>query len=330
MKITFNVLNCGLENNGGSDTIIKSANTLVDLGHEVILLGNQDIRYTWEPIKAEHIKVKGIKDKKELPSADVVISTGFATVRKMLHFPDRCGKRFWWIRGWETWNYPEAYIRNTLLQYPVTKIVNGIQLQEKLEKLGVKSHLVRPGYDFNAFSCLNIRGKNEQIILGGLYSNGKKRKAKRTDWIFKAVERLKQDHDIKLWMFGVGKLKHDGIDRYFREPSPNLKNLIYNQCDIWLAPTELEGLHMPPAEAMLTECPVIGTNAELSGMSDYMGFIWGETVAENNIDAFIDKIEDLIKFPKIRSLVGILSRKNVLRLGDRKTNMQKMVEVLNG
>ena len=31
-----------------------------------------------------------------------------------------------------------------------------------------------------------------------------------------------------------------------------------------------EGLHLPPAEAMMTECAVVGTEAELSGIQDYI------------------------------------------------------------
>lgn len=326
MRITFNVLNCGLENNGGSITIIDSANTLVDMGHEVTIVDNQDIRYTWGGLKAEHRIIKG---KADLPDADAVISTGFATVRKMLHFPDRCGKKFHWIRGWETWNYPEWYIEKTLLCYPVTRLVNGIQLQQKLAGLGIESYLVRPGYDFGKFSCLNARKDNDQVILGGLYSNGKKRRGKRTGWILKAVKRLKKNHNVKLWMFGQEANPGIGvIDRYFKEPSAWLKNEIYNACDIWLAPTELEGLHMPPAEAMLTECPVVGTNAELSGMVDYLGHNKTGRVTDNGLESFVSHAEALIKSKCLRRRLGKQARRTVLALGDRKTNMERMVEVV--
>lgn len=330
MKITFNVIGCGLENNGGSLTIIESANTLVDLGHEVVIIDDSPNRYTWGPLRAGH---RIIKDNADIPTAAVIISTGYRTVRKMLHFHKRCGKQFWWIRGWETWNYPEQYITNVLLKYPVTKMVNGIQLQEKLSKLGVESHLVRPGYDLDAFNCLNLRDNNPELItLGGLYSNGKKRNSKRTDWILKAAKKLKKHHNVQLWMFGADDMPNtketEVVDRYFKEPSTPMKNEIYNWCDIWLAPTELEGLHMPPAEAMLTECPVVGTNAELSGMSDYL--VDGVTglVAENNYESFLTKVQSLVVQKEYRVEIGKAGGVEILRLGDRKTNMQKMVEVL--
>jgi glycosyltransferase involved in cell wall biosynthesis len=217
-------------------------------------------------------------------------------------------------------------------------MVNGIQLQQKLAGYGVASHLVRPGYDFGQFNCLNARNGSDQVILGGLYNTGKKRSGKRVDWIFEAVRKLKQEFNVNLWMFGVEKLSVSGdkaydesrlyIDEYKQLPSPETKNEIYNQVDIWLAPTELEGLHKPPAEAMLTECPVVGTDAELSGMSDYLTHNETGLVADNNLESFIDQVRILVADKELRRRLGKQARQNVLVLGDRKANMLKMVGVL--
>ena len=38
MRITFNLINCGLGNNGGTQTIVRSANTLRELGHDVFII----------------------------------------------------------------------------------------------------------------------------------------------------------------------------------------------------------------------------------------------------------------------------------------------------
>lgn len=326
MRIIFNLLNCGLANNGGSDTIVRSANTLVDLGHRVTIVDNINCSYTWGAIKAEH---RNVRNPADIPDADAVISTGFKTVVESLSFPAQCGKRFHWIRGWETWTYPEPYIVNTILRYPVTRMVNGIQLQKKLAGYGVASHLVRSGYDFGQFSCLNARNGSDQVILGGLYNTGKKRSGKRMDWIFEAAKRLKQELNITLWMFGIDKkLKSESTAAYFQEPSLQTKNQIYNQVDIWLAPTVLEGLHKPPAEAMLTECPVVGTEAELSGMSDYLVHNKTGLVADNNLESFVEQVRLLVADKELRRRLGKQARQAVLALGDRKTNMQKMIEVL--
>jgi glycosyltransferase involved in cell wall biosynthesis len=329
LKITFNSIGSGLSNNGGSDTIVRSANTLIDLGHEVSIIDSKPIRYTWHGIKPKHIMINGEADYKNIPTADVVIATGYQSVRKMLHFPERCGKKFHWVRGWETWNYPEVFITWVIMKYPVVRMVNGIQLQEKLESLGVESHLVRPGYDFDQIKPIEIDRGDDAIILGGLYSDGKKRKTKRVDWIFKTVKQLqKEGHNVKLWMFGTDKNpKNELLTRYFCNPTASQKSVFYNLVDIWLAPTELEGLHRPPAEAMLANCPVVGTDAELSGMDDYLVDNVSGLIAENNLADFIRKTRSLVVQEEFRNSLGKGGRTEVLNLGSRGTNMQHMVEV---
>lgn len=332
MKIIFNLLNCGLANNGGSDTIVRSANTLVDLGHKVTIVDNINCSYTWNKIRAEHRKIRNPAD---IPDADAVISTGFKTVVESLSFPARCGKRFHWIRGWETWTYPERYIVNIILRYPVTRMANGIQLQRKLAGYGVASHLVRPGYDENGFSYPREERNGKHVVIGALYNdvNEKKRSSKRINWIFETTERLKKEFDnlVGLFMFGINKKSEIGvevIDDYVQQPQGEMKNAIYRIVDIWLAPTMLEGLHRPPAEAMLTECPVVGTNATLSGMADYLKHYETGLVANNNIESFIKNVRLLVKDKELRVRLGKQARQAVLALGDRKANMQKMVEVL--
>ena len=85
---------------------------------------------------------------------------------------------------------------------------------------------------------------------------------------------------------------------------------------------------MPPAEAMLTECPVIGTNAELSGMSDYLIDSVTGFESENNFADFFRKIQSMIIQKDYSLEKGKTGRGEILRLGNRETNMQKMVEVL--
>ena len=120
----------------------------------------------------------------------------------------------------------------------------------------------------------------------------------------------------------------DVIDKYFQKPDSATKNTFYNHINIWLAPTQLEGLHMPPAEAMLTGCPVICTNAPMSGMQDYV--VGGENglVAENNYDSFLENIESMLKNRDSMFNYGSMARERVFKLGSREENMGKMVEFI--
>lgn len=331
MKILFDTHGCPLANNGGSSTIVKSANTLVELGgHEVIIHANAPNQHDWIPLKANYTICNDIN---KVPAADVVIATGFVTVNHVLWLSNKCGKKFHWIRAWETWQIGDDQdIKKIVLDAPTIKLVNSIQLQRKLQSMGSDSIIIRPGYDYDLLCPTNQRDTNGNIIIGGLYRIGYHGKRKRTDWIFKTVNALrKKGYKISLWMFGNEMVENGNgieIDKYFLKPPPETKNFFYNKVDIWLAPTQSEGLHMPAAEAMLTECPVVGTEAPLSGMEDYLEHEITGLVSKNNIDSFIKSTEQLIKHKILRRNLGVAGRERVLELGDRKANMQKLVKVL--
>ena len=157
---------------------------------------------------------------------------------------------------------------------------------------------------------------------------GKLASLKRTNWILEAVSRIKKKRkNVELWMFGTEPKPNDSVvDKYFRSPSKEDKQYFYNMIDIFLAPTKQEGLHMPPAESMLTECAVVGTNAELSGMQDYLIHEKTGLVSQNNLDDFIKETLRFVDDSNFRKKLGIHGRMKILELGDRETNMKKMVE----
>ena len=104
----------------------------------------------------------------------------------------------------------------------------------------------------------------------------------------------------------------------------------YNNIDFWLAPTESEGLHMPPQEAMLCHCVVIGANELLSGMKDYLmeKSKFGKTgFTMNHWSDAVDIIYD--HWGKDRETLQEISengRKQILSMGNREENMLKMIQ----
>jgi glycosyltransferase involved in cell wall biosynthesis len=326
MKIIFNLFNTGLGNNGGSSTIVNSANTLVDLGHEVIIADTGKNKHTWTPLKANHIIVNDIY---HIPHGDVLIATGFNSVHATIKAPKECGTKFHWIRGFELWNMSEDKLLD-VLRAPTYKMVNSSGLKKLLDRHNISCEIIRPGYDFDEIYPLDIRDECRKPKIGALYNSGTKRKTKRVDWVFKAIEKLRESYVVDLLMYGsetrVEHSPNNLISYYINEPTIETKNKLYNLCDIWIAPTELEGLHIPPAEAMLTECPVVGTDAQLNGMEDYL--IHGDSglISANNISAFTEAIEMLLVDKDLRLRLGENARKKVLSLGSRKENMSYMLD----
>ena len=325
MKITFDLRRVGLGNNGGSFTLIKSGNTLVDMGHEVIFIDSGKNQHTWVPLKAKHTIVR---EKRQIPKADFIIATGYKSVQETLLAPYTAGVKCHWIRGWETWQYNEDAIVKQILKTTTVKLVNGLCLQRKLKSLGFDSYLIRPGYDFDNFTAKRSRDKKEPVIIGGLNKQGRHANSKRTAWLFETAKVLKRKYGkkVELWMFGMDKLPSTtSVDKYIRNPSTKEKNHIFNNVDIWMAPSMLEGLHMPPAESMITECPVVGTNAEMSGTEDYL--VHNETgfITKNDVVSFMRGVEKLYLDKKLRRKLGIRARIKVLELGNRVNNMEALI-----
>jgi len=327
MKIIFNLRNVGLGNNGGSSTLVKCGNTLVDLGHEVYFIDSGKNQHTWTPLKARHMIVNNMPG---VPNADFIIATGYKSVAPTIRAPGRLGHKVHYIRAWELWQMSEKKIVNKILKAPTIKIVNSICLQRKLKKFGVDSHIIRPGNDFEDLYPMNIRENNNKVILGGLYHT--RHKTKRSDWVISTAKLLKEKYNnVELYMFGTNKdPKNVVIDKYVSQPNITEKNNFFNHIDIFLSPSNLEGLHLVPQEVMMTECPVVGTDADMSGTEDYLIHNYNGLVAKNNIQSFSTNVEKLVINENLRIKLGKNTRKKMKVLGDRETNMRKLIDYFMG
>ncbi|MFW9871695.1 MAG: glycosyltransferase family 4 protein [Candidatus Thorarchaeota archaeon] len=330
MRIIFDLRKVGLGNNGGSLTLVKSGNTLVNMGHDVFFIDSGRNQHTWTGLKARHMIVKNVD---QIPDAQMIIATGYKSVAPTLNAPSRCGIKAHWIRGWETWQMPEKEIVKKILKVPTLKLVNSFCLQSKLKKYNVDSTIIRPGYDLDEIYPLSrteARKNCGYTVVGGLYTEGKHISIKRTKWIFDVAENLKKRYkNILLFMFGAPKRNTiPGVDVYFNNPTKEDKLRFYNQIDFWLAPASQEGLHMPPAEAMMTGCPVVATNAEMSGTQDYMVDEVTGLISKNNFKDFLKCSSMLCSDQNLRKKLGREARKKIEELGDRKQNMQKLIDLI--
>ena len=326
MKIIFDLRKVGLGNNGGSATLVKSGNTLVDLNHEVYFVDSMRNQHSWTPLKAEH---RIVRNNERMPSADFIIATGYKSVGPTVTAPGRCGHKAHWIRAWERWQMGEAQIVERVLKAPTLKLVNSICLHNKLRSHGFDSHIIRPGYDFGQIFPKNIRENRDDIIIGGLNRDGVHGRRKRTSWLFETARYMKMRYkNVRFWLFGSEpNPMRQIVDKYVQSPNIEEKNAFYNNVDIWMAPTMSEGLHLPPAEAMMTGCPVVATQAELSGVQDYV--IDGVTgiLSKDNLQAFMQDVEHLYHHKGCRQRYGKAGIKKIQEIGDRKKNMKELTEL---
>jgi glycosyltransferase involved in cell wall biosynthesis len=106
------------------------------------------------------------------------------------------------------------------------------------------------------------------------------------------------------------------------------KNDFYNYVDVWMSPTMSEGLHLPPAEAGMTGCPTVGTDAPLSGLQDYLIHQKTGYVTKNNLKSFIDGVDIMIHNPGPRRKYGQAMIERLCEIGDRQKNMQKLIDLV--
>ena len=328
MRIIFDVRNVGLGNNGGSLTLIRSGNVLQEMGHEVYFVDTGKNKHTWAKLEVDHMICK--KDSL-LPDADFIIATGFKSVAKTVTAPERCGIKAHWIRGWETWQFPPKKIVAHILKAPTIKMVNSLGLKNMLKYYNFKSEIIRPGYDLDEIYPVGKDRKTVNFVVAGLYTKGKHQDIKRTTWVIEAYKYLARKYgSVDLWMFGNEFIPRGVIDNFFHQPTTDAKQYFYNNIDMWLSPSIQEGLHMPPAEAMMAGKPVVGVKADLSGTHDYLIDEMTGLVSENDLQSFINTAERLYLDTDLRKELGKRARKKIEELGSRKDNMEKMVKFLTG
>lgn len=301
MRIVFNLHNVGLGNNGGTRTLIRCAETLSYLGEEVIMFSNIKNGYSW------HIP-KGITfvNRGNPPKSDVAIATGHRSVPSVCESDAEI--KLYYLRGYETWIANKQHLFASYKR--LRCIVCSEWLYNMLNKHGINVTLLYPGLDFEWFYDLGYSRKD----IGGLYS---------------AKHNTKRHEDV-ITVAKMCNCNLSMLNRDIKNASPNQTREWYNRLKIWFSPTELEGLHNPPMEAALCGCALVCTDHSKSGMSDYA--IHGKTAMvypAGNLKIAKDYILILINNETERrrlnqNMVNLLREK----IGDRRTNMQRLLNIM--
>ncbi|MCP3681771.1 MAG: glycosyltransferase family 4 protein [bacterium] len=228
-------------------------------------------------------------------NTDILIAVTISDVKHVMKYK---GMRLaYWSRPVETWQVKKDKALHTLKKF---RDIGGIVMSnsswqvEWLKKHGIKSRLVYSGIDLDFWK--DTGGIHRDI--GGLIN--KRHKSKRSDIVKKcATVHLK------------GNLK------------PHAVRDLYNQCSVWLATSTKEGFHNCPAEAALAGCYIIGVDCKRNGTSDYLTEETGALYkTEEELMHHIGN-PDFSKIPVMQKLI-----RN--KIGSRRKNMKRMVEVLGG
>lgn len=295
MNILFNASVCGLGNNGGTKTIIRCAETLQAMGHNVIIWAEVN-KYNWHKTEIKILKHGNYFSYIDI---EILVSSWELPLRNTINLHN---KTYWYCRGWETWVHGEECLINQskLFVEKGGKIIcNSSWLVNKFASYDISAELCFAGLDLDFWNDEEILTKKSDRIGGMIYD---RHKTKNSDLIRKYcnyILSIKSGYnDIKLMTF-------------------------YKNCDIWLSPTELEGFHNVAAEANLCGCLVVCNRLDSNGMGDYAT---EETAMRyTGYDELLACLENP-DFSKTKKMQTVLREK----IGNREKNMQRFIELIGG
>jgi hypothetical protein len=299
----------GLNNNGGSLTIINSSKVLNRLGHKAVIVTKSD-KCNWIDHK---------KSLRYIPrDVDVCIACSVSDIRPMLKSKPEGAKAFWWCRLLETYQKSKSIILRRASK--VNVLVNSMGLYNWFKNNGIEARVVYQGYDHK---WGDLHGHDMKVI--GFLVSSKKRK--HFDFIEEIVKSLGAEYSY--YGFGsdlnggIKKFVKNNFKKFIRNADYNDLICLYNKVGIWVSTSTNEGLHNCPLEAALCGCAVVYPGAALAGCSDYCN----EETAWRYVTGDINSVVKVIRSVN-QSKIG--NHKDFIRsnIGDRKMCMQKLITIL--
>lgn len=315
LEIAFNLIDCGLANNGGSQTIIRSCETLNKLGVKSHLVSNIN-NFTWFKHQSPILRFPS--------TVNAVIATGQGTVKHTSKL--NIDKKFWWIRAHEDWWLSDKDLVKLYNIPNVTNITNSNGLRKKIKKLGSSQpcHVIYQGIDFQLWEDLNLRKENKKIRIGCLHTN-----QPRKNWAeFQKLASLLDHNKYEFVGVGSSPARDSFLSEFITNATkPQLKNL-YSSCDIWFAPTKNEGLHNVPMEASLCGALIVCSDRSDNGMIHDYAFHGRSAFVYSNLDEAISIIQTK---QRENNLHIIQESQNIIEnnIGSRYDNMKKLINLIH-
>jgi glycosyltransferase involved in cell wall biosynthesis len=201
----------------------------------------------------------------DVPEADVVIATWFATAPAVFGLSPTKGKKIYFLQGYEgVIPGVSADEVDATWRLPIRKIVVAEWLKDlSRDRFGDDTAICVPNSVDPKLFFAPARGKQAQPTLGFILAHAP---LKGTDIAARAVaEAKKKIPELRVIAFGTELPTPEiGLPSFVefihRPPQPRIREL-YAQCDVFLQPSRTEGFGLPILEAMACRTPVVATPA---------------------------------------------------------------------
>jgi len=230
-------------------------------------------------------------DAGDVPDADVVVATWWATAEHVAALPPSKGQKFYLLQDYEV--FPNLPADRVIATYhlPLWKIAVSQYIRHEIETnhgaqvVGVVPNAV----DLDQFAA-PIRNRNEAVTVGFLYTQ---RPRKNIALAIEAIRLAKTRRpDLRVKVFGSkppdAALPLPPWVDYHQDPAQQDIPGIYAACDAWLFTSEKEGFGLPILEAMACRTPVLATRA--GAAPDLIDGTNG-TLLPGTPEAFADEIQ---------------------------------------
>jgi len=288
LKITFVVP--ALNVTGGLRVISIYARLLSEKGHSVTVVSPSEKKPTFKEVIKSFLKWKNYEFKsgfddtffkkanydlkivknmpltlEDIPDADIIISTFWNTAEWVATFPEKKGKKVYFIQGYEVHPWLPIERVEATFSMPFKIIVVAQWLEDILRNKYYLDDvsIVGNGVDQEQFFS-KPRLKNKVFTVGVMYADELSPKGCDTS-IASFIKAQDIIPNIKLVAFAkhlpVESLPLPKGSAFYLEPEQDEIRSIYGQCDVWLFGSRNEGFGLPILEAMACRTPVIGTRA---------------------------------------------------------------------
>ena len=204
-----------------------------------------------------------------IPDADVVFATWWGTAEAVLNYPASKGLKAYFVQSYESWGGPTERVAATW-RAPLFKVMIARWLIAKGRELGVAEETmvhVPLALDTSVFKPSRpLSGRPPRVATQ--FSSAP---MKGFDDALRALEIARKSvPELTAAVFGVESRPRGLPDwaQYWQDPPQHvLAERLYGNAAVYLCASQLEGWHLPPAEAMACGCAVVST--DIGGVRDY-------------------------------------------------------------
>ncbi len=338
MRITF--IAPHVKPAGGPRAFLAYADRLARRGHEVTvvipvsgsfrrLIGELLVKKPkWlSDFSAKLKRVDPKYPEESIPDADIIVATAWQTIPAIQSYSAAKGKKFYFVQHYESLYHGKAEVVDPLVALPFQKITISSWLQGILkEKFNQSSDLIVTPVDLDLFHYIPDERKPGPLRICLLDHTAEwKGTAKGAEAFAKVHE---QFPDTRLVLFGVRRsVTNIPHDEYHYYPAQEDLAKIYSSCDIFLCPSDYEGLGMPAMEAMACRSAVV--TWDTGGSRDYAFDGKNAFVAKHgDFDDLVKKLMSAVSDPSLREKIAQAGYETVRNLSwDRAvTSMEDIFE----